>query len=638
MLNSQERNDSPDYMKIAKENIYKQAGMAGMAVVVTIVLIFAMTVAWYSNVVHTDDLVFQASSWKFDFEGAIEIETEKQEIAPGDSGIVNLQLTNDSDEAITVLVNATKDANVSELMRERIYFYVDDSQIINGEVVDRIYVNETDEYAYTVLGKNTLVLNETYHSDAYLKWEWVYDVLGYYVSGSVQDSGSVKIDDYMRPVIYDYDTAMFDSKGNLITVEGGVSKAEFLQELFETDGYAGRTVTSPTAKGYYPVVVDEDSGYGIWLYLCTKSEIEYATSWDNQISKGDTDGKQYSFSGRLLLSGQQKREAEVQVTTASELETQLNTSGIDKVTLGGNLTLSDTIQLTDARQVVLDLNGKTLTVPSGKNGFEVQEGSALTVMNGNVVGSGSNAVAFQSVGGEVTLSKVTVSDVYRAVHVEDYKGAGMDSRVKITDCSLSSSDVTVMIRGNGNASARRTYLLIEKSTITSNNMAVVGNGNDTQKGIDIEIIESKIDGKWAGIYHPQRASSMRIIDSTITGYTAVAIKGGTVTIKDTTLHGTGDKQEPKIQGSGFTDTGDAIFVETGYNTDIILNISGNKTVVKSDHSYALQVFEANSKYVSVSISGGTYSSDITKYLAKGYTYTTNADGTWVVGEEMASTN
>ena len=153
MLNRQERNDSPDYMKIAKENIYKQAGMAGMAVVVTIVLIFAMTVAWYSNVVHTDDLVFQASSWKFDFEGAIEIETEKQEIAPGDSGIVNLQLTNDSDEAITVLVNATKDANVSELMRERIYFYVDDSQIINGEVVDRIYVNETDEYAYTVLGK-----------------------------------------------------------------------------------------------------------------------------------------------------------------------------------------------------------------------------------------------------------------------------------------------------------------------------------------------------------------------------------------------------------------------------------------------------------------------------------------------------
>lgn len=637
MLNSQERNDSPDYMKIAKENIYKQAGMAGMAVVVTIVLIFAMTVAWYSNVVHTDDLVFQASSWKFDFEGAIEIETEKQEIAPGDSGIVNLQLTNDSDEAITVLVNATKDANVSELMRERIYFYVDDSQIINGEVVDRIYVNETDEYAYTVLGKNTLVLNETYHSDAYLKWEWVYDVLGYYVSGSVKDNGSVTIEDYMRPVVYDYDKAMFDSNGNLLTVEGGTSKAEFLQELFETDGYAGRTVTTPTAKGYYPVVVDEDSGYGIWLYLCTKSEIEYATGWDNQISKGDIDGKQYSFSGRLLLSGQQKREAEVQVTTAGELETQLNTSGIDKVTLGGNLTLSDTIQVTDAKQVVLDLNGKTLTVPGGKNGVEVAEGSSLTVLNGDVVGAG-NGVAFQSVGGEVTLSKVKVSNVARAVHVEDYKGVGMDSRIKITDCNLAVSDVAVMLRGNGDASARKTYLLIEDSTITSDNMAIVGNGNDTQKGTDIEIIGSEVSGGWAGIYHPQRASSMRIIDSTITGYTALTIKGGSVTIKDTTLHGTGDKQEPKIQVNGFTDTGDAIFVETGYNTDILLHISGNKTVLKSNKSYALQVFEANSKYVSVSIAGGKYSSDITKYLAKGYTYTTNTDGYWVVGEEAASSN
>ena len=79
-------------------------------------------------------------------------------------------------------------------------------------------------------------------------------------------------------------------------------------------------------------------------------------------------------------------------------------------------------------------------------------------------------------------------------------------------------------------------------------------------------------------------------------------------------------------------------METGYNTDIILNISGNKTVVKSDKSYALQVFEANSKYVSVSISGGKYCSDITQYLAKGYTYTTNADGYWVVGEEAASSN
>ena len=637
MLNRQERNDSPDYMKIAKENIYKQAGMAGMAVVVTIVLIFAMTVAWYSNVVHTDDLVFQASSWKFDFEGAIEIETEMQVIAPGDSGIVNLQLTNDSDEAITVLANAPNDANVSELMRERIYFYVDDSQIINGEVVDRIYVNETDEYAYTVLGKNTLVLNETYHSAAYLKWEWVYDVLGYYVSGSVQDNGSVTIDDYMRPVVYDYDKAMFDSNGNLLTVEGGTSKAEFLQELFETDGYAGRPVTTPTAKGYYPVVVDEDSGYGIWLYLSTKREIEYATGWDNQISKGDTDGEQYSFSGRLLLSGQQKRDAEVQVTTAGELETQLNASAIGKVTLGGNLTLSDTIQVTDAKKVVLDLNGKTLTVPGGKNGVEVAEGSSLTVLNGDVVGAG-NGVAFQSVGGEVTLSKVKVSNVARAVHVEDYKGAGMDSRIKITDCNLAVSDVAVMLRGNGDASARKTYLLIEDSIITSNNMAIVGNGNDTQKGTDIEIIGSEVSGGWAGIYHPQRASSMRIIDSTITGYTALTIKGGSVTIKDTTLHGTGDKQEPKIQVNGFTDTGDAIFVETGYNTDILLHISGNKTVLKSNKSYALQVFEANSKYVSVSIAGGKYSSDITKYLAKGYTYTTNTDGYCVVGEEAASSN
>lgn len=620
-------------MKIAKENIYRQAGMAGLAVVVTVVLIFAMTVAWYSNVIHTEGLVFQASSWNFDFEGAIEIGTDEQVIAPGDSGIVTLKLTNDSDEAITVLVNATKDANMSEIMKERIYFYVDDSQLINGEMVERIYINETDEYAYTVLGKNTLTLNEEYHNDAHLKWEWVYDVLGYYVSGTLEDDGGLTIDDYMRPVIYDYDKAMFDSDGNLLTVDSGVSKAEFLLDLFETDGYEGRTVTTPNANGYYPVVVDEDSNYGIWLYLCTKSEIEYATAWDNQLSKGDTDGERYSFSGRLLLSGQQKREAEVQVVTANDLETQLNTNGIDKVTLGGNLTLSNTIEVNGGKQVVLDLNGKTLTTPAGEIGIEVEEGSSLTVINGDVTGAGTG-VAFHTAGGEVTLSDVEISNVERAVYVEDNTGAGMDSRIKISNCDITVSEVAVMLRGNGDVSARRTYLLVENSTITSGEMGIVGNGS--QWGTDVEIIGSEISGYWAGIYHPQKDSSLKITDSTITGWTAIAIKGGTVTIDETTVHGTGDKQEPKVEGSGFTDTGDAIYIETSYATNIALNISGSKTVVKSEKSYALQVFEADSEYVSVSITGGQFSSDISKYLADGYVYTTNADGCWVVGEKAAS--
>ena len=635
MLNQQEMNNSPDYMKIAKENMYKQAGMAGLAVVVTIVLIFAMTVAWYSNVIHTEGLVFQASSWDFDFEGAIEIGTDEQVVAPGDSGIVTLMLTNDSDEAITVLVNATKDENMSYLMKERIYFYVDDSQLINGEMVERIYINETDEYAYTVLGKNTLTLNEEYHSDAYLKWEWVYDVLGYYVSGTLKDDGSLKIDDYMRPITYDYDKAMFDSDGNLLTVDGGVSKAEFLLDLFQTDGYQGKTVTTPTAKGYYPVVVDEDSNYGIWLYLCTKSEIEYATAWDNELSKGNTDGERYSFSGRLLLSGQQKREAEVQVATASDLETQLNTNGIDKVTLGGNLTLSNTIEVTGGKQVVLDLNGKTLTVPADKNGVEVEEGSSLTVINGDVTGAGTG-VAFHTAGGEVTISNVEISNVGRAVHVEDYSGSGLDARIKISNSQVTVRDVAVMLRGNGNVSARKTFLLVENSTIQSENMGIVGNGNDSQAGIDIEIIGSEINGYWAGIYHPQQDSSLKITDSTITGWTAMAIKGGTIMIDDTTLHGTGDKQEPKMQGSGFTDTGDAIYIETGYKTDISLKISGSKTVVKSDKSYALQVFEPDSIYVDVSITGGKFSSDISKYVPDGYVHTVNADYYWVVGEEAAS--
>lgn len=635
MLRKQEKSNSPDYMKTAKENIRKQAGMAGLAIVMTIILIFAMTVAWYSNVIHTDELVFETATWDFDFEGSVEIANEKQIVAPGDSGIVKLQLSNNSDDAITVLVNATKDGSMPDIMKNRIYFYVDNSQLINGEVVERIYINETDEYAYTVLGQNTLTLNEEYHNDAHLKWEWVYDVLGYYVSGKMGDNGRIIVDDYMRPVVYDYDKAMYDEEGELVSVDSGVSKADFLQTLFETDGYKGKTVPSPTVGGYYPVAVDEDSNYGIWLYLLNEKSIEYETSIDNQLSKGDGSGNRYSFSGRLMLSGQQKREAEVHVATAEDLRTQLNAAGIDKVTLGGNLTLSETIQLANGQKVVLDLNGKTLTVPAGKTGIDALEGSSLTVINGNVDGSGKG-VAFHSVGAEVTLSKVKITNVERAVYIEDNKGVGLDSRSKITGCDIDVNEVGVLVRGNGSVSARKTAILIENSTIKSGELAIMGNGSDAQSGTDIEVIGSTITGAVTGIYQPQKNSYIKITDSTVTGVVAIAIKGGSVEIKDTVVQGTGPKQTPKFEGSGFTDTGDAIYVETGYGTEITVDISGNKTMVKSEHSYAIQVFEPNSEYATVTVRGGKYSSDISNFVPDGYDYKVSADGCYEVGEAAAS--
>ena len=75
---------------------------------------------------------------------------------------------------------------------------------------------------------------------------------------------------------------------------------------------------------------------------------------------------------------------------------------------------------------------------------------------------------------------------------------------------------------------------------------------------------------------------------------------------DSTITGKGPQTVPeKFYNSGFVDTGDAIYVETNYGTPILLEISGN-TVLNSDNSYSLQVFEPDAKNVKIRIYSGTF--------------------------------
>ena len=52
------------------------------------------------------------------------------------------------------------------------------------------------------MGGGSLSLTQTSHNDAKLKWEWVYDVVGYYLLGTVSN-GTAAVEEYLRPVVYD---------------------------------------------------------------------------------------------------------------------------------------------------------------------------------------------------------------------------------------------------------------------------------------------------------------------------------------------------------------------------------------------------------------------------------------------------
>ena len=132
----------------------------------------------------------------------------------------------------------------------------------------------------------------------------------------------------------------------------------------------------------------------------------------------------------------------------------------------------------------------------------------------------------------------------------------------------------------------------------------MGNGNDTQWGTDVQIINSVVSGYSAGIYQPQRNSALTVSgDGTqINGYNGLVLKAGSATIYGGSIVGTGDANPPtSMLGSGYNDTGDGIYIETNYPHDISLEIYGGVIAAVDDEhgALALRVFEEDAENVSV---------------------------------------
>jgi len=222
----------------AQKNIYRQAALAVLTLVLTMVIVFAMTSAWYTNIVQTSGLVFEAESWGFD--GEIQIQDTPIVAAPGDEGIVSLTVSNDSDTITAVSVNISK-AAMAQKLQKRLFFYVDTQHTRNNETMERVYLNNQESYTYTLFSQGKLTLTEEVHNAPQIKWHWVYDVLGYYVKGNLVelvDGKLITVSEFLRPIEYDYDKATMDFETmTLKTVDGTLTPEQFLVELSKTDGY-----------------------------------------------------------------------------------------------------------------------------------------------------------------------------------------------------------------------------------------------------------------------------------------------------------------------------------------------------------------------------------------------------------------
>ncbi|MBR6807199.1 MAG: hypothetical protein IKM46_02335 [Clostridia bacterium] len=600
-------------IKALKSSIVLRAVMIVCILILTAVLLFSMTAAWFSNVAQSGGLTFTTETWNFNGNFLIEDKTFKA--APGDEGIINMSLSNNGELTVAASLTASKEA-MDETMRKRIYFYVDASAVRNDELVDRVWVSSSSSYTYTVFSGDELVSGEEYNNIPPLRWVWVYDVLGYYVKGTVSQDGKMTVQDYIRPVSYDFDeiNTTFDQDGRLLTVDGKKSVDTFLSELTSHDGYEGtvKSISEFQSNGYCPIDVN-DSGYGVWLYLCTKDEIIENFNIDTSLASDEN----LSCSATISLTGVNSATEPFEISNSDTLEAVLSASTPIVARLSADVKLDDKITLSSDTYAVLDLNGHAIT-SSSEDIFFAEAGANLTLLNGKISGDGQNSVcAVKTEGSKITLKNVEIEGVEEGIAVFDHKSTlGADSYVYITDSTISCSEDALWIYGNAKSDAVTT-VVVENSTLTGTGYTgIICNGS--YKGIDLTVKNTTVTGHYTSIYFPTDESNLNIIDSKLYGYTGLVIKGGNTTITDCTVVGTGDTYNPpEYMLSGWTDTGDGILIDASYDWDTVVTIAGDKTDVSSTVGVAVRKFESDAPNAAVSISGGKFDSDVSAYLANG---------------------
>ncbi len=601
--------------------IWKQALFALAALATLGVLLYSLTTAWYTNVAETTELVFETESWGF--EGQVKALDTGLLLAPGQSTCAALSVTNDGEQINQITVTVDK-SSMPEELQKRIYFYVPAAAKESDKTADRVYLSTYGGYSYRVMPKSTLLLTADSAADAPVRCEWVYDLLGYYVYGTLDKDNKlitaeqiaaskrkdVEAPVYIRPVEYDYDSATFQD-GKLLTTDGVTTADSFVTSVLSADGYKGAAAVK--YGNYYAVNItgtsDNNEKTGLWLYLCTQEEIDAATELDTRIGtyrylleqkdeQGNAIGltkeqtKEYEDVAALLggakatiqIAGQNLRTSIADVTEAERLTAALEQG--ESVRLAGDMTLKDTVTIPADKDVIIDLNGKQLTTNVvGQPVLKGAPGSSITVLNGTING-GSRDTTVQLVGSSAAFSGVTIQGRLLIDDKNESNENGTVSVVRLSNCTLKTvgdEQVGVHVFGNGAASSSRTVLLVEDCTIESTFAGILGNGSDDCYGTDIQVLNSTVKGKYAGIYQPQRGSRLLVQNSTVEGMTGIAVKGGTVTIRNCIVNGTREDgfvptaEQVKASRNGWLDTGAGVYVEANYDwaEEIAMTIAGS---------------------------------------------------------------
>ena len=133
------------------------------------------------------------------------------------------------------------------------------------------------------------------------------------------------------------------------------------------------------------------------------------------------------------------------------------------------------------------------------------------------------------------------------------------------------------------------------------------------------------------IYHPQSGKLTINEGATVYGYGgAVSMRGGELEVNGGILTSKG-KGDTGVWGNGTGNLGNAALSFCKPYRNVTATIKGGTITAEGD-AVVIDAKPTAGKEVSLSISGGTYSSDVSQYCVEGFTATPNADGTYGISE------
>lgn len=286
----------------------------------------------------------------------------------------------------------------------------------------------------------------------------------------------------------------------------------------------------------------------------------------------------------------------------------------DTVKLLANETVDSTISVN--KNLALDLNGKTLTGTNCR---------ALHITSGKLELTGT---------GTVKSTDIAVNS--SVVRVGDNNGEARSVELVIGKDVVIESPNSYGVGAFGTATTEKlTIYGTIKSTATTNESydgcAVTTLGTDTSTPATIIIKGgAKISAtNTNAIYLP--AGTLSVEGGEITGTTGIYFKSTNMTISGGTITGNGEQRSYQEYHNGGISTGEAVTIDSCNYPGGIGSVSIRGGEFSSTHANAIGSYNSNSGSLQTNfVTGGTFSSNPTAYVAEGYVAMKNDNDTWTV--------